>query len=243
MKGEYNSEKRPADNINLNVEDGWCQYPDVPQPVKNIAIALKVDNPDGITDHTVVDISKGHIEFGNDPFDFRLLLKNPVTDQFIDAALKGKLDLAQVTQFVKLGDDTKLSGQVDADVTAKGNVAVISQQKPRCSWFYQYCQSNYSSKDLPQPVRNSNVQISFQNPDGVADHTVTNVSKAHVGNRSDPVDFNVLIKNPATELYFDGRAVGKFNLSNVAQFTTWNLVRLCRVFCLPISALRKQNRH
>ncbi|MBX3255945.1 MAG: hypothetical protein KF862_17555 [Chitinophagaceae bacterium] len=223
VKGEYNSEKIPAYNVNLNVEDGFFQYPDLPQPVKNIAIALKVDNPDGITDHTVVDISKGHIEFGNDPFDFRLLLKNPVTDQFIDAALKGKLDLAQVTQFVKLGDDTKLSGQIDADVTAKGNVAVISQQKPgpfTANGFVNIANLNYSSKDLPQPVRNSNVQISFQNPDGVADHTVINISKAHVEIGSDPVDFNVLIKNPATELYFDGKAVGKFNLGNVAQFTT-----------------------
>ncbi|MBX2920978.1 MAG: hypothetical protein KF746_02210 [Chitinophagaceae bacterium] len=222
VKGEYNSEKIPAYNINLQVEDGFFQYPDLPQPVKNIAIALKVDNPDGVTDHTVVDISKGHIEFGNDPFDFRLLLKNPVTDQFIDAALKGKLDLAQVTQFVKLTGDTKLSGQIDADVTAKGNVAVITQQKPgpfTANGFANISNLNYSSKDLPQPIRNSNIQISFQNPDGVADHTVINVSKAHVEIGSDPIDFNVLIKNPATELYFDGRAAGKFNLGNVAQFT------------------------
>lgn len=222
VKGEYNSVKIPAYNINLNVEDGFFQYPDLPQPVKNIAIALKVDNPDGITDHTVVDISKGHIEFGNDPFDFRLLLKNPVTDQFIDAAVKGKLNLAQVTQFVKLSGDTKLSGLVDADVNAKGNVAVITQQKPgpfTANGFINVSGLNYSSKDFPQPVRNSNIQVSFQNPDGVADHTVINVSKAHVEIGTDPIDFNVLVKNPATDLSFDGRAVGKFNLGNVAQFT------------------------
>ncbi|HEX5024183.1 MAG TPA: AsmA family protein, partial [Agriterribacter sp.] len=100
VKGEYNSVKMPAYSINLDVLDGFFQYPDLPQPVKNIAISAKVDNPDGVTDHTVVDISKGHIEFGNDPFDFRLLLKNSVTDQYIDAAVKGKLNLAQVTQFV-----------------------------------------------------------------------------------------------------------------------------------------------
>src|SRR5690606_3401698 len=110
VKGEYNAVKMPAFNINLNVADGFFQYPDLPQPVKNIAIALKVDNPDGAPDNTVIDISRGHIEFGNDPFDFRLLLKKPVTDQYIDAAVKGKLNLAQVTQFVKLSGDTKLSG-------------------------------------------------------------------------------------------------------------------------------------
>ena len=224
VKGEYNAVKMPAFNINLNVEDGFFQYPDLPQPVKNIAIALKVDNPDGIIDNTVIDISKGHIEFGNDPFDFRLLLKKPVTDQYIEAAVKGKLNLAQVTQFVKLSDDTKLSGLIDADATAKGNVAVISQQKPgpfTANGFINISNLNYASKDFPQPVRNSNIQIKFENPDGVADHTVIHVPAAHIEVGNDPVDFNVLIKNPATTLYFDGNAKGKFNLANAAQFTTF----------------------
>lgn len=224
VKGEYNSIKMPAYSINLNVEDGFFQYPDLPQPVKNIAIALKVDNPDGITDNTVVDLSKGHIEFGNDPFDFNLLLKKPVTDQYIDARVKGKLNLAQVTQFVKLSSDTKLSGLLDADATAKGNVAVIAQQKPgpfAANGFINITNLNYASKDFPQPVRNSNVQIKFENPDGVADHTVIHIPAAHIEIGSDPIDFNVLIKNPATILYFDGNAKGKFNLANAAQFTTF----------------------
>lgn len=224
VKGEYNAEKIPAYSINLNVEDGFFQYPDLPLPVKNIAIALKVDNPDGITDNTVVDISKGHIEFGNDPFDFNLLLKKPVTDQYIDARVKGKLNLAQISQFVKLSADTKLSGLLDADATAKGNVAVITQQKPgpfSANGFIHITGLNYSAKDFPQPIRNSNIQIKLDNPDGVADHTVIHIPSAHVEIGNDPVDFNVLIKNPATVLSFDGSAKGKFNLAHAAQFTSF----------------------
>lgn len=222
VKGEYNSVKMPAFNVNLNVEDGFFQYPDLPQPVKNIAIAMKVDNPDGVIDNTVVDISKGHIEFGNDPFDFRVLLKKPVTDQYIDATLKGKLNLNQVTQFVKLEGDTKLSGLLDADATAKGNVSAITQQKPgpfSANGFINISNLNYSSKDFPQPIRNSNIQVNFQNPDGVADHTLINVPTAHVEIGNNPIDFNVSIKNPATTLFFDGKAQGKFNLASVQQFT------------------------
>ena len=222
VKGEYNAEKMPAYSINLNVEDGFFQYPDLPQPVKNIAIALKVDNPDGVSDHTVVDLSRGHIEFGNDPFDFSLLLKKPVTDQYIDARVKGRLNLAQVTQFVKLSGDTKLSGLLDADATARGNVAVIAQQKPgpfSANGFIAITNLNYSSGDFPQPIRNSNIRVTFDNPDGVADHTVIHVPAAHIEIGTDPIDFNVLIKNPATTLSFDGSAKGKFNLANAAQFT------------------------
>jgi hypothetical protein len=223
VKGEYNSEKIPAYHINLNVEKGFFQYPDLPQPVKNIGLAVKVDNPDGITDHTVVDISKGHIEFGNDPFDFTFFLKNPVTAQYIEAALKGKLNLAQVTKFIKLSGNTKLSGLLDADVSAKGNLAVITQQKPgplTANGFLNITGLNYSSSDFPQPITNSNVQIKFENPDGVADHTVIQIPAAHLEIGNNPIDFNVLIKNPATVLYFDGAAKGKFNLASASQFTT-----------------------
>ena len=223
VKGEYNSVKIPAYQINLNVENGFFQYPDLPQPVKNIELAAKVDNPDGITDHTVVDISKGHIEFGNYPFDFTLLLKNPMTVQYIEAAIKGKLNLAQVTKFVKLSGDTKLSGLLDADASAKGNLAVIMQQKPgpfSANGFVNITNLNYSSKDFPQPISNSNIQIKFENPDGVADHTVIQIPAAHLEIGNNPIDFNVLIKNPATVLYFDGAAKGKFNLASVSQFTT-----------------------
>jgi len=222
VKGEYNSTKIPAYQLNLNVENGFFQYPDLPQPVKNIAIAMKVDNLDGVTDHTVVDISKGHIEFGNDPFDFRLLLKNPMSDQYIDATLKGKLNLAQVTQFVKLSGDTKLSGLLDADVSAKGNISVIRKQKPgpfTANGFLNISNFNYSSKDFPQPVRNSNFQINFQNPDGIADHTVINIPVGHIEVGSDPVDFSILLKTPVSNFSFEGRAKGTFNLANAGQFT------------------------
>ena len=223
VKGEYNSVKIPAYHINLNVENGFFQYPDLPQPVKNIGLAVKVDNPDGITDHTVIHVSKGHIEFGNDPFDFTLFLKNPVTVQYIEAALKGKLNLAQVTKFIKLSGDTKLYGLLDADVSAKGNLAVIIQQKPgpfTANGFLNISGLNYSSSDFPQPISNSNVQIKFENPDGVADHTVIQIPAAHLEIGNNPIDFNLLIKNPASVLYFDGAAKGKFNLASVSQFTT-----------------------
>jgi hypothetical protein len=107
-----------------------------------------------VTDNTVVDIQKGHIEMDNEPFDFRLLLKKPMTDMYIDAAAKGKLDLSKVAQFVKLEAGTKLAGLLNADIAAKGNVAVITQKKEgpfTASGFLDISNLAYSSKDFPQP--------------------------------------------------------------------------------------------
>ena len=78
----------PAYNLNLAVENGFFQYPDLPLPVKNINLNMTVNNPDGVTDHTVINIPQAHIELENEPFDFRLFMKTPISDLFIDAAVK-----------------------------------------------------------------------------------------------------------------------------------------------------------
>src|SRR6185503_4395034 len=82
VKGTYSPQQLPAYDINLDVKDGFFQYPDLPKPVKNIQLAMHVSNPDGKTDNTVVDISKGHVEMDNEPFDFKVLFKNPETSQY-----------------------------------------------------------------------------------------------------------------------------------------------------------------
>ncbi|MFI5128446.1 MAG: AsmA family protein, partial [Chitinophagales bacterium] len=79
VKGSYSPRQMPAYDVNLEVKDGSFQYPDLPEPVKNIQLAMHVSNPDGNTDNTVVDISKGHAEMGNEPLDFKILFKNPIS--------------------------------------------------------------------------------------------------------------------------------------------------------------------
>lgn len=224
VKGTYSSTQIPAYNINLDVQDGFFQYPDLPKPVKNINVQLKVDNPDGVTDHTVVDIPKGHIEFGNDPFDFRLLLQKPMTDRYIDAAAKGQLDLAGITQFVKLDPGTKLAGTVNADVQAKGNLAVVQQQKPgefTAKGFVDINKLYYASKAFPQPIQNTSARINFESPDGVADHATVQIPAAHVEIGKDAADLTLLLKTLASDPYFDGTVKGSFNLGNVAEFYTF----------------------
>ncbi|MBO9631924.1 MAG: AsmA family protein [Chitinophagaceae bacterium] len=224
VKGTYNGTKLPAFNLNLQVDNGFFQYPDLPKPVQNINLQVKVDNPDGVIDNTVVDIPKAHIEFGSDPFDLHLLLKKPMTDQYIDAGAKGKLDLAGVTQFVKLPEGTKLSGLVNADINAKGNMAVVTQQKPgpfSAQGFVDISKLFYSSPAFPAPIQNTSARIDVTNPDGVPDHTVVKIPAAHVEVGKDMADLTLTLLTPASDPAFDGTLKGGFNLGNVGQFYTF----------------------
>ncbi len=168
-KGTYSKTSIPAYGINLEVQNGSFKYIDLPKPVKNINLIVNVNNPDGITDHSVINIPKGHIEMDNEPFDFRLLIKNPVTNMFIDAAAKGKLNLANVSQFSKLEKGTKLSGLLDANVNLKGNVAAIEKKQFdqfNAAGTVQINNMNYVSKDYPGGIDVSNLLMTF-NPKNV----------------------------------------------------------------------------
>ena len=223
VKGNYNGENIPSYMLNLKVDNGFFQYPDLPQPVKNIGIDMKIENPDGITDHTAVNITRGHIEFGTDPFDFTMIFKKPMSDQWIDARVKGKLNLADITRFVKLSQGTKLAGILDADASAKGNLSVISKQQAgpfTANGYVKISNLNYSAVDFPQPVKNGQIQINFQNPDGLADHTTIQVPASHIEIGNNPVDFSINLKTPVSNPVFDGWLKGKFDLADAKQFTS-----------------------
>lgn len=220
VKGHYSETQMPAYDVKLQVADGMFQYPDLPKPVKNINIDLHASNPDGVFDNTVIDLSKGHLEMDNEPFDFRFLFKNPETIQYIDAALKGRLDLAQVGEFVKLEPGTRLAGLLNADAYAKGNMSALQNQSGpfNAGGFINVNNLLYSSPAFPQPLKNGNADIKIVNTGGVADNTSISVSNGHIEVGNDPIDFSVNINRPMSIMQFAGHAKGKFTLDNVKQF-------------------------
>jgi len=221
VKGTYSPTQIPAYDVNLEVKDGFFQYPDLPKPVKNIQLVMHLSNADGKMDNTVVDISKGHLEMDNEPFDFKLLFKNPETAQYVDAVAKGKLDLGNVSKFVKLEGDTKLGGLVWADIFAKGNLSAIqTQQGPfTAGGFLDIKNLFYSSKDFPQPIQNGNMKIQLENSGGIADNTTVDITAGHIEVGKDPFDFTLNLRHPVSSIDFAGTAKGKFTLDNVKQFT------------------------
>ncbi len=221
VKGTYSPQQIPAYDINLQIKDGFFQYPDLPQPVKNIQVDMNVSNKDGKMDNTVVNISRGHLEMDNEPFDFKLIFKNPETSQYVDAVAKGKLDLANVSKFVKLEGNMKLAGLVWADIFAKGNLSALqNQQGPfTAGGFLDIKNLYYSSDAFPQPVQNGNMKVQLENTGGIADQTKIDISSGHIEIGKDPVDFSLQLRKPVSSIDFTGEAKGRFTLDNIKQFT------------------------
>jgi hypothetical protein len=218
VKGMYSDSQMPGYDISLDVKDGSFQYPDLPQPVKNIQLSLQVQNPDGVMDHTVANLSKGHLEMGSEQLDFRFLLKNPETLQYLDASLKGRINLAAVSKFIKLDAGTSLAGLVNADAFVKGNIASMQNGQFHAGGFFHINDLYFSSPNLPHPVKNASMKLDLENINGLPDETRVTIRDGHVEFGPDAVDFNLLVTRPVSVVNFAGSAKGAYNLEGAQAF-------------------------
>ncbi len=180
VKGTYNEKSIPTFNLNLGIVNSKIKYPSLPSAINNIGVKANISNPDGILDHTVVDIPQFHLEFGKVPLDGRLLVKNPMSDPFVDMALKGNLDLKQLTTIFPLKDMT-LAGNLLADVQAAGRKSAIDKgqyQDFKASGTMQATNFVYAGKNVPMPVSISSAKMTFNPKDITLSNLVAKVGKS-----------------------------------------------------------------
>jgi len=164
VKGIYSDKTIPGYHVNMEIKDGFFQYPDLPKAVKNINVKATIDDIDGQPDDNVVDVERAHLEMDNDPFDFRILIKKPVTDMYVDAAAKGKLDFSQVAEFVKLAPGTSITGLLSADVYAKGDVSDLQKKqydKFTAGGTISLANFDYITPDYPTGIKINSLSTSF----------------------------------------------------------------------------------
>lgn len=164
VKGVYADSVKPAYHLAMEVKDGSFKYTDLSKAFQQINFKAVVDNNDGQPDNTIVDISNAHLAMDNEPFDFRLLVIKPVTNMYVDAAARGKLDLSQLANYIKLENGTSITGLMDADVNIKGNVKEIENKQ--YNDFYaagtvDVNDFNYTSVDYPTGIKINKVHSFF----------------------------------------------------------------------------------
>jgi vacuolar-type H+-ATPase subunit H len=164
VKGMYNDVSIPAFAINLKVADGMFSYPGLPGKVSDINLQAAIANPDGVMDHTTVDVPRMHLSIMQSPIDITLALRTPISDPDINATVKGNANLANISKVYPLGDKTKLSGVVNADVAFAGKISAIEKgayDQFKASGFATVDKLVYEGAEVPQPVNISKARLDF----------------------------------------------------------------------------------
>lgn len=151
VKGTYNEQSLPAFALNLEIDNAAFQYPDLPMGVKDINTKINVNSPSADFDKLTVNVAPFHMLLGANAFDATFKLKTPMSDPDIDATLKGKIDLADITKAFPL-EGMELSGLINADLETKTKMSYVTKEqydKVQMRGLLDIQQMLFKSTDLP----------------------------------------------------------------------------------------------
>ena len=210
-KGVYAENKLPAFALKLIIENAMFKYPDVPKEVNNIQVDLRINNADGVEDHTVIDLKKFHLEMAGNPVDAKMLLKTPISDPDILASLNAKIDLSTIKDVMPLEKGDEMNGIFTSDVSIKGRMSSIEKEQ------YQDFNAEgnmklenmlYKSDSLPYDVMLNLMSLNFS-----PQHVELAAFDAKIGKTD--LQANGRIDNILSYVFADDQVLtGRFNVSS-----------------------------
>ncbi|CAM3817806.1 MULTISPECIES: AsmA-like C-terminal region-containing protein [Flavobacterium] len=169
VDGKLTETTIPKFNIELASNNASFQYPDLPKSVKNIIIDTHIVNETGIMNDTYVNLDQLSFTIDQDVFNAKANVRNLTENILVDAALKGTINLANVTKAYPVQLDKPLTGILKADVTTKFDMKSVETSQ------YQNIQNagnvslsgfKYEGPEMAKPFEIKNTSITF-NPNQI----------------------------------------------------------------------------
>ncbi|MBA4153022.1 AsmA-like C-terminal region-containing protein [Flavobacterium sp.] len=128
-KGLYTDSTIPKFELVIASTNASIKYPDLPKSVENIVIDTKIINETGLMNDTYVAIDNLSFKIDQDVFNAKASIKNITENALIDAALKGTINLSNLSQAYPIKVDKPLSGILKADVTTKFDMQSVEKEE------------------------------------------------------------------------------------------------------------------
>lgn len=191
LKGKMQGESLPDFGINLTVNEGMFQYPDLPAAVKNVAIDLKVKKEGADLEATEVDLSKFHLDLGNNPVDITAKTKGIET---IDMAVRAmiKLNLEEVAAFYPI-EGLELKGMFDLDADVNGTYS--ENHMPNVKAAMNLRNGYVKSAEVPVPIENMEMIASAQSQGGDLVNSSVDVQSFKMTLDGNPVETFLHLEN------------------------------------------------
>lgn len=164
VDGKLTETTIPKFNIELASNNASFQYPDLPKSVKNIIIDTHIVNETGLLNDTFVDLDKLSFAIDQDIFNAKANIRNINTNPFINAELKGIINLANVTKAYPVQLEKPLTGILKADITTKFDMNSVEKsqyQNIQNSGLLQLSGFQYEGEEMAKPFKINNTEVAF----------------------------------------------------------------------------------
>ena len=128
-KGLYSDTTVPKFNIDIASNNASFKYPDLPKSVQNIVIDTRIINETGILNDTYVSLDNLSFKIDQDVFNAKANIRNITQNAIVDAALKGTINLTNLSKAYPIKLDKPLSGILKADVTTKFDMQSVEKSQ------------------------------------------------------------------------------------------------------------------
>ena len=157
VKGKMSETSMPGYGLNLKVNDGMLQYPDLPTAIKNIKTDINVDNASGITKNMVINIKQFHMDMGANPVDAKVLIEG-IDPYKIDANVMAKVNLEDMTKIYPI-EGTQLKGLFNLNLKANGVYSDTLKLMPVVDAKMNLTNGYVKTKDFPAPLEKINFDM------------------------------------------------------------------------------------
>ncbi|RZS95799.1 AsmA-like C-terminal region-containing protein [Cecembia calidifontis] len=221
FKGLYSDNTFPSFDIGLNINDGFFQYPDLPRPVSDVNMDVRIKNETANLDNTSVQIPVFNLNFGSNPISGRFILENLVNYD-MEGALKGKLNLEELTSIFPIEGMT-LKGLLDINATAKGRYDSVAKVIPAIDAQMLLSNGFVRTSEYPSPIEKLNIRATVQNKSGRMNDFLLDLSQfgfeledEAISGRLKVTDFSLLNWDGAVKGAVDlGKMLAIFPMENI----------------------------
>ena len=208
-KGMYTETTIPKFNIDISSINASFKYPDLPKSVTNIMIDTKIINESGLMKDTYVNLDQLSFRIDQDVFDVKANVQNITENPLIDAALKGTINLGNVSKAYPVKLTTPLSGILKADIVTKFDMQSIEKsQYEKVKNSGDVSITGFKYVDEEQKVYTISQAVAQFNPSTI------NLKQLDVTTGKTDLQINGILENFYGFLFKDEEIKGTFNLKS-----------------------------
>ena len=193
VKGKYNETSMPAYQVQLQAANGMISYPDLPAPINNIDIDMLVDCADGVIDNTSVNISKFHMDMGQNPFNGSLLIRN-LRDYDMKADINAKLDLAELSSIFPI-EGIEMRGLFSLNILANGVYDSVRNIMPSINAKMALTDGYIRSSEFPKALENMSFKSEVVSANGKMEDMLVKVEDFKMAMEGEELTANLVLKN------------------------------------------------
>ncbi|MEM9983569.1 MAG: AsmA-like C-terminal region-containing protein, partial [Bacteroidota bacterium] len=215
VDGVYNETQMPGFGLNLRVNNGTIQYPDLPEAIRYLDLDLSILNPEGPDLESMkIDLKKLKAQLAGDPFEAKAKVVG-LEKMSIDGQAKAKLDLAKLTQMFPM-EGTELKGLFTLDAVAQGTYDEAAGTFPTVDAVMDLSDGYVHDAEYPAELTEFNFHGELKDADGALETARLEIPKFHFLLDGEPLDGSLLVSD-FNDPSYTLRANGTLDLAKLLQ--------------------------